>query len=173
MIVGLGLPLKVATIILGYIFSMLFSDFRARGPISIPTPPSVALTEFSHVDAVANVHPLPVLWYLISSLWVYLCSCMYIMSMLWFIADAVSSASYPILFKVLTLNVAICIVCLHFSNFCFSLSSVTDFSNTEASAPTSAGHAHFFTRTKSDVVWTGDLSVGHGNLLMAVFHFHL
>ena len=45
MIVDLGLPLKVATIILGCIFSILFSDFRACGPISIPTPPIVALTE--------------------------------------------------------------------------------------------------------------------------------
>ena len=56
MIVALGLPLKVATIILGCIFSMLFSDLRARGPISIPTPPIVELTEFFHADAVANVH---------------------------------------------------------------------------------------------------------------------
>ena len=58
MIVGLVLPLNVATIILGCIFSMLFSDFRARGLISIPTPPIVALTEFSHADAKTNVHPL-------------------------------------------------------------------------------------------------------------------
>ena len=57
-------------------------------------------------------------------------------------ADVVSSGSCPILFKVLTLNVAICIVCLRFSNFCY-LSSVADFSNTEARAPTSAGRAPF------------------------------
>ena len=38
----------------------------------------------------------------------------------------------------LTLNVAICIVCLHFSSFC--LSSVADFSNTEARAPPSADY---------------------------------
>ena len=55
-------------------------------------------------------------------------------------ADAVSSGSCPILFKVLTLNVAICIVCLYFRNFC-CLTSVADFSNTEARAPTSAGRA--------------------------------
>ena len=36
------------------------------------------------------------------------------------------------------LNVAICSVCLHFSNFCH-LSSVADFSNTEARFPISAG----------------------------------
>ena len=50
------------------------------------------------------------------------------MSTLCFTADSVSSGSCPILFKVLTLNVAICIVCLHFSNF-YCLSSVADFSN--------------------------------------------
>ena len=46
MIVVLGLPLKVATIILGCIFSILFSDFWARDPISIPAPLIAALTEF-------------------------------------------------------------------------------------------------------------------------------
>ena len=40
---------------------MLFSDFKACGPISIPTPPIMALTEFVHADAVASVQPLPVL----------------------------------------------------------------------------------------------------------------
>ena len=49
MIVALGLLLKVATIILGSIFSMLFSDFRARGPISIPAPPIVVLTETEYM----------------------------------------------------------------------------------------------------------------------------
>ena len=58
-------------------------------------------------------------------------------------ADAVSSSSCPILFKVLMLNVATCIVCLHSSNFC--LSSVADFLNNEAKAPTSAGRAPFLT----------------------------
>ena len=139
MIVVLGLPLDVATIILCCIFSILFSDFRAWGPISIPTPPIMALTEFFHADTETKVHPLPVSWYLISSLWMYQCSWMYIMSMLWSIAEAVSSGCWPILFKVLTLNVTICIVLLHFSNFCFSLSSVADFLNTGARAPTSAG----------------------------------
>ena len=127
------------------------------------------MTEFFHADAVASVNPLPVLWYLIYSLWVYLCSCMHIMSMLSSITDAVSSVSFPILFNVLTLNVAICIVCLHYSNFCFSLSAEADFSNTEARAPTSAGHAPFFTPSKSDAVWTGGLSVCHSNLLVTVF----
>ena len=82
-------------------------------------------------------------------------------------ADAVSSGSWPILFRVLTLNVAICIVCLHFSSF--SLSSVANFPNTEARAPTSAGRAPFLPRAKNDAVYVCGLSVGHGYLLMAVF----
>ena len=72
--------------------------------------------------------------------------------------DAVCSGSCSILFKVLMLNVAICIVCLHFSNF--YLSSVADFSNTEARAPTLTGRAPF---------WKCGLSVGHGYLSIAVF----
>ena len=103
------------------------------GPISNPTPPTAALTEFFHADTVASDQPLPVSWYLISSVCVYLCSCMHIMSILCSSADAISSGSCPILFKVLTLNVAICSVCLHFSSF-DCLSSVADFSNTEARA---------------------------------------
>ena len=39
---------------------MQLSDFKALGPISIPTPPKVALTEFFHAGTVASVHPLPV-----------------------------------------------------------------------------------------------------------------
>ena len=156
MIVALGLPLKVATIILGCILSMLLSDFNALGPISIPTPPTVALTEFFRADTVASVHTLPVSWYLISSLCVYLCSCMHIMSILCSTADAVSSGSWPILFKVQTLNVTICIVGFHFSSFC-CLSSVADFSNTEARAPTSAGRALFLSARRAMqfmyVVW--------------------
>ena len=141
MIVVLGLPLKVAAIILGCIFSILFSDFRTHGPISIPTPPTVALTGLFHADAVASVHPLPVSWYQISLLCEHLCSCMHIMSMLLSMADAVSSGNCPILFKVLTLNIAIWIVRLHLSNFC--LSSGADFSNAEARAPTETGRAPF------------------------------
>ena len=80
--------------------------------------------------------------------------------------DAISSGRCPILFKVLTLNIAISSVCLHFS-FC-RLSSVADFSNTEARAPISAGRAPFFTRAKSDAVCVCGLSVGHGYLSMAV-----
>ena len=168
MIVALGLPLNVAAIILGCILSMLFSVFNALSPISIPTPPTVALTDVFHADTVASVRLLPVSWYLISSVCVYLCSCMHIMSILCSTADVVSSGSWPILFKVLTLNVAICIVCLHFSSFC-CLSYVADFLNTEARAPTSAGRTPFFTRAKSDAVYVCGLNVGHGYLSMAVF----
>ena len=57
MIVALGLPLKVATIILGCIFSMLISNFRACGPLSIPTPPIVALKSFSMLmQWLASIH---------------------------------------------------------------------------------------------------------------------
>ncbi len=70
-------------------------------------------------------------------------------------ADTVSSGSRPILFKFLTLNVTICIMHLHFSNFC--LRSVADFSNTEAKAPPSAGRAPFFPAQRAmqfgQVVW--------------------
>ena len=131
----------------------------------MPTPPTVALTEFFHADTVASVHPLPVSWYLISSLCVYLCSWMHIMSILCSTSDVVSSGSYPILFKVLTLNVAICILCLHFSNFCWlswffeHWGQGSNFSRTRL----------IFTCAKSDAVFTSGLSVGHVYLSMAVF----
>ena len=119
--------------------------------MSIPTLPVQVLTEFFHADEVARVHPWPVSWYLISSLCAYRCSWMHIMSMLWSMADAVSPGSCPILFKVRTLNVAICIVRLHFSNFC--LSSVADFSNTDARAPTSAGRTPFLPARRAMQFW--------------------
>ena len=46
------------------------------------------------------------------------------------------------------LNDTICIVRLHFSKFSFSLSSVADFSNTEAKAITTAGHDAFLPTRK-------------------------
>ena len=105
MIVALELPLKLVTIILGCILTMLLNDFNALGPISMPSPPTVALIEFFYADIVASIHPLPVSWYLISSLSLYLCSCMNIFFILCSTADAVSSGSWPILFKVLTCQV--------------------------------------------------------------------
>ena len=62
MIVALGLPLEVATTILGCIISMLLSDFKALRPTSIPTPPTVTLTEFFHAVTVASDNPAS--WYL-------------------------------------------------------------------------------------------------------------
>ena len=94
-IVVLGLLLIVASIILGCIFSMLFRDFMARGPICIPTAPITALTEFFHEDAETNVHSSSVSWYFRSSLRRYLCSCMHIISKLRSVAEAVSSVSRP------------------------------------------------------------------------------
>ena len=47
----LRLLLNIATIILGCIFSMPLSDFRARGLRSITTAPMTALAEFFHADA--------------------------------------------------------------------------------------------------------------------------
>ena len=64
----LGLLLKVATIIFRSISSILLSDYRVHGLISIPTLPIMALTKFFYADAETNVHPLPVLWYIISTL---------------------------------------------------------------------------------------------------------
>ena len=143
---------------------MLLSVFNALGPISIPTPPTDALTEFFHADTVTSIHPLPVSWYLISSVWVYRCSCIQIMSILCSTADAVSSGSRLILFRVLTLNVAICIVCLHFSSFCLSwfFEHWGQGSNLSRTRP-------FFTRAKSDAVYVCGLSMSHGYLSMAVF----
>ena len=70
---------------------------------------------------------------------------------------SVPVVGWPILFKVLTLNVDICIVLMHFRNFCFSLSSVAGFSNTEARAPASAGRVPFLLTRRmmwfEQVVW--------------------
>ena len=98
----------------------------------------------------------------------YQCSCMQIMSILCSTADAVSSGSWPILFRVLTLKVAICIVCLHFSSFC-SLSSVADFFEHWGQDSNLSRTRPIFTRAKSDAVYVCGLSVGHGYLSMAVF----
>ena len=143
---------------------MLFSVFNALGPRSIPTLPTDALIEFFHADTVTSIHPLPVSWYLISSVCVYRCSCMQIMSILCSTADAVGSDSRPILFRVLTLNVAICIVCLHLSSFCLSwfFEHWGQGSNLSRTRP-------FFTRAKSDAVYVSGLSTSHGYLSMAVF----
>ena len=82
-----------------------------------------------------------------------------ILSLLWSIAEAVNFGSWPILFKVLTLNVTICIVLLHFSNFCFSLSSVADFSELQLQQ-----ECPFFYTCEERC----GLDMSHGNLSMAV-----
>ena len=126
----LGLPLNIATI-LSCIFSILFSDFKERGRRGIHKPPMTALTVFFYAYAEINVHPLPELWYFIfNSLWWYACSCMDNMPMLWSASDVIISGSWSIIFKVLTLSVAICMVLLHFSNICLGLSNVACFSKT-------------------------------------------
>ena len=154
MIVVQGLLLNVGTIILSCIFSMLLSDFRTQGLRSIPTPPMMALTEFSHAGAEINVHPLPESWYFIpTSLWKYVFKNTDTMSISFSAADIVSFGSWPILFKVLKLSVTICAVLLHLSNFCLKLSSVADFSNTWARAPT------LFIHAKGNMVWTYGLRV--------------
>ena len=89
------------------------------------------------------------------------------MSLLCSTADAVRSGSWPILFKVQTLNVTVCIVCLHFSNIC-CLSSVADF-RTRRPGHQPQQDTPRFTCAKSDAVYVCGLSVGHGYLSMAVF----
>ena len=60
-----GLPINEAHI-LSWILFMLFSDFKAQEPGSIPTPPMTTMIEFL-ADAKTNIYPLPVSWYFISS----------------------------------------------------------------------------------------------------------
>ena len=62
-----GLPLNVADFILGWVLSILFSDFKAQGLRSIQTSLMVALTEFFYANAKTNAHPLQASWYFSSS----------------------------------------------------------------------------------------------------------
>ena len=86
-------------------------------------------------------------------------------------ADAASSDSWLILFKVLTLSVSICTVLLYLSNFCLSVSFKANYSNTKTKAPTSAERAPYLPAQRAMrfryMVW-----VNHGNLSMAVFLSH-
>ena len=68
------------------------------------------------------------------------------MTILYSAADAVNSGNWPILFKILTLNVAMWTVFLRISNFGMdlSLNSVADFSNISARVPNSAEHTPCF-----------------------------
>ena len=109
-----------------------------------------------HADAVTNIASI-VVFLISTSLWWYLCSCTYTMSMLCSTTDAVSSGCWSILFKVLTLNVAFCIM---FCGWFFEYWGQC--SNRSKRRP-------FFTCTKGDTVWTHGLSESHGNLSMALF----
>ena len=171
MIVALGLSLNVATIIHGFIFSMLPSDFRACGTLSIPTPHIKLLTEFFPADVLVSIHQLPVSWYLIFLLWVYQSSCMHIISILWSIAEAVSSGSWPILFKILTLSVAICIMRLYLSNLFLKFQLCSWFFKTYGQVSNFSRTHSFFTVAKNDAVLRFGLCVSHGKLSMAVLLF--
>ena len=56
MIVVLGLLLNVACIILGWTFSMIFSDLKAQELWSVPAPSSPTLTEFFNENDDAYVY---------------------------------------------------------------------------------------------------------------------
>ena len=62
------------------------------------------------------------------------------MSTLYLVADEVSSGNWSTEFQILTVNVTVINV-LHLGNVCLDLSSVADFFNSGARAPTSAGHS--------------------------------
>ena len=55
-------------------------------------------------------------------------------------ANTVNSGNWFTQFKVLTLNVAMLTMFLHLNNFGLGLTSIADFSNPKARAPTSAEH---------------------------------
>ena len=75
------------------------------------------------------------------------------MPLLFSTADAVSSGSWLILFKVLTLSVSICTVLLHLSNFCYCLSPVADFSNTGSRDSNLSRTRPLFTYATGYAVW--------------------
>ena len=64
-----GLFLNIAHMVLGWIFSILLSDYKSLGLISILTSPMVSLTGFFHADDVTNVHLLSGSWYFSSRPW--------------------------------------------------------------------------------------------------------
>ena len=126
----LGLPLNVTHIFFSWISSMLFSDFKAWGLRSIPTPPVAELTEFFHADADTTVHPFLSSWYFSSSsLWYNLCSCMYMIFIFYLAEYHLSSAD-----QCSNVKVAMLIVFWHLSNLGMS----SEFSNIGAWAVTSA-----------------------------------
>ena len=67
------------------------------------------------------------------------------------------------------MNVDICIVLLHLSGFCLILSSIAYAFEIWGQGSKLSRIRPFYTLAKSDAVWPGVLSMGHGNLSMAVF----
>ena len=136
MIVVPGMPLNVATIILGCIFSVLLSDFKTRRRRSIPTLSMTVLTVspcrcWDKHSSIASI----VVFSFYFTFWSYLFS--------------VSSTCWPILSKVLILKVVICIVLLHLRNLSLCVSSAGDFSKTGARVPTSVERTPFSSRAKT------------------------
>ena len=161
MIVVLGLPLNVASIILSFIFLVILGPmfwWAYQHHLSWHW-------QFFHSDVETNVHPSPVSWYFISLLWrsvfLYAYHVCY---------DLFQKLSTPvvglfILSKVLTLNVAIGIVILFFGNFClfefWFFEHWSQSSNLSKMSP-------FCTCAKGNEVQTSGLSMSPGNLLMTV-----
>ena len=84
---------------------------------------------------------------------------MHVMSILGSTADAVSLGSWFIVFKVLTLKVAMLTIFLHLSKL--GLGFVADFSNVGTSVPTSVEHTPCLTSWRVNAVW---ISLGYQTL---------
>ena len=82
---------------------MLFSDFKIYVLRIIRTPPMEALTEISNANYETSIQPLLVSRY---SNFTLLCSCTHMRSILCSTANAVSTGSWFILFKVILSKVA-------------------------------------------------------------------
>ena len=86
MIVVKGCLIKYTSFSRGFFYAI-----KAQGLRNIPAPPIIALMDFYYGDAETNAHSLPVPWFFISSsLWLYLCKCMYILSILCLVEDSVN-----------------------------------------------------------------------------------
>ena len=124
------LPLNVARIILGWIFTMIFVRTEKHSYTSYGD-----MDEVFHADAKKNVHLFVISWYFNSiSLWQYLYSCTHIMSIIFSAVDSVSSVSLFIVYEVLKLNIAMLTMPLCLCNFGFvfalGLGSVSNISKT-------------------------------------------
>ena len=73
---------------------MRFSDFKAQGLKSMPTSPMTRLMEFFSTGNDTNFHPLQgSLYFIYCPLWLYICSCVHMMSILCSAVDTVSSGN--------------------------------------------------------------------------------